>query len=87
LIYGKKNDRYVSPTYRSNAIMYGDEKVREAPQSTFQTMKDTFMGSPNIRSQKEKMLYHGCKSTNQFAPFANTFHKDVAGNVNYKNYS
>ncbi len=52
----------------------------------FKSMKDTFMGSPAKTFDKEP-CNDEMKSTNQFAPFANTFHKVANGGMNFKNYS
>ena len=44
------------------------------------------MGSPAKTFDKEP-CNDEMKSTNQFAPFANTFHKVANGGMNFKNYS
>ncbi|CDW83021.1 UNKNOWN [Stylonychia lemnae] len=85
-IYGRKNQRYVSPTFRSNTILYGEQKYRERPDEIFSTMKDTQMGSPQLNQYKEKTDVLKIQSTNKHAPYQNTFHKS-SGNLNYKNYS
>lgn len=40
----------------------------------YYTVFETFMGSPNIKSHREKMD-NRCTSTNKFAPYQNLFHK------------
>ena len=44
------------------------------------------MGSPSTQFDKEP-VNDEYKSTNQFAPYANTFHKSTNGGLNFKNYS
>eukprot|EP00347_Sterkiella_histriomuscorum_P018031 403347050 len=87
-IYGRKNQRYISPTFRSNPILYGEQEVRDKPRQTFTTVNEAFMGSPlQKQSYKEKMDMLKCQSTNRYAPYQNGFHKSTNGQLNYKNYS
>ena len=43
-MYGKKNERYTSPTYKSNPVMYGDESVRQKGLMFFNSMNKADTG-------------------------------------------
>ncbi len=60
--------------------------MRQNPDQIFKSMKETFFGSP-ARTFEKEACNNEMKSTNQFAPYSNTFHKVTNGGINFKNYS
>lgn len=80
---GAYNQRYLSPTFKSNNILYGEQATREA--ADFYTEKAITFSSP--RTGKRFDSSEKLASTNAMAPYANCFGKGNQFDINQKNYS
>ncbi len=74
----------MSPTFRSNNVLYGQDEVRREGAAQFVTLANCDYSSP----RKPDFAYERlkCESTNQHAAWQNRFPKNKSG-TNLKNYS
>jgi hypothetical protein len=81
-VSGAQNGIYLSPTFKSNKVFYGDE---QDPKNHFCSQQKAEFHSPMGGRIIEK-ANNKLDSTNKLAVYGNKFHKSRS-NINLKNFS